>query len=64
VADYRVLNGDANLVEVICPECGRFEMSQEEFDHAVADISEELRVLRRHAYDSITASVSGRTLRS
>jgi transcription elongation factor Elf1 len=40
-ADYSVLDGDANLVEVICRDCGRFEMPQEEFDQAVSDISEE-----------------------
>ena len=41
LADYRLLNQEANRVEVFCPDCGCFEMPQEEFDQAVSDISEE-----------------------
>jgi predicted RNA-binding Zn-ribbon protein involved in translation (DUF1610 family) len=41
VADYRLLDEEANRVEVFCPACGCFEMPQEEFDQAVADMAEE-----------------------
>jgi predicted RNA-binding Zn-ribbon protein involved in translation (DUF1610 family) len=40
MADYRILEGEVVQVEIACPACGRFTMSKEQFDEAVADTFE------------------------
>lgn len=37
-ATWRFLDEEETRVEVMCPDCGRFEMAREEFDDAEEDI--------------------------
>lgn len=37
-AQWSFLDEAKSLVEVVCPECGRFEMPREDFDQAVSEI--------------------------
>jgi hypothetical protein len=37
-AAWRFLDEEESRVEVVCPDCGRFEMTREEFDQAESDI--------------------------
>ena len=37
-AAWSFLDEEESRVEVVCPDCGRFEMTREEFDLAEADI--------------------------
>jgi hypothetical protein len=39
-ANWRFLDVDKQLVEIICPECGRFELSTAEFEQAEFDIAQ------------------------
>ena len=38
-AAWRFLDDEESRVEVICPDCGRFEMAREELDQAELDIA-------------------------
>jgi predicted RNA-binding Zn-ribbon protein involved in translation (DUF1610 family) len=38
-ARWRFLDDQETRVEVVCPDCGRFEMTREEFDAAELDIA-------------------------
>ena len=40
-ATWRFLDEEETRVEMVCPDCGRFEMTKEEFDEAESDISGE-----------------------
>lgn len=37
-AAWHFLDEEETRVEVICPDCGRYEMAREEFDQAEGDI--------------------------
>lgn len=37
-AAWSFLDEEESRIEVVCPDCGRFEMTREEFDQAEADI--------------------------
>lgn len=38
-AEWSFVNQNEDTVEVVCPDCGRFEMTREEFDQVQAEIS-------------------------
>jgi predicted RNA-binding Zn-ribbon protein involved in translation (DUF1610 family) len=38
-AEWSFVNPEAKTVEVVCPDCGRVEMSREEFDLAQTEIA-------------------------
>ncbi len=44
-ANWQLLGAAKQTVEIVCPDCGRFEMSRAEFEQAEFDIapSEERR---------------------
>lgn len=37
-AIWRFLDEEESRIEVICPECGRYEIARPEFDHAQSEI--------------------------
>ena len=39
-AEWSFLGPEKSQIEVTCPDCGRFEMTREEFDSAVSDNAE------------------------
>ncbi len=39
-AEWAFADEERTRVEVVCPDCGRYEMSKEEFDLKETDISE------------------------
>jgi endogenous inhibitor of DNA gyrase (YacG/DUF329 family) len=39
-AEWSFLDDANTQVEVVCPDCGRFEMPRADFDEAAADIAE------------------------
>lgn len=39
-ADWRFLDEAKEVVEILCSECGRFEMSRTEFEQAESDVVE------------------------
>jgi RNase P subunit RPR2 len=39
-AEWRFLDDSKATVEVMCADCGRFEMPREEFEQAESDITE------------------------
>ena len=39
-ARWSFLNQEASRIEIMCPECGRFEMAQTEFDQFGAEFAE------------------------
>ena len=46
-AQWSFLNGTKSRIEVMCPDCGRYEMAREEFDEAAIDSAEVGEVDRR-----------------
>jgi endogenous inhibitor of DNA gyrase (YacG/DUF329 family) len=38
-AEWSSLGSEKSQIEVMCPDCGRYEMDREEFDQAVSDMS-------------------------
>jgi predicted RNA-binding Zn-ribbon protein involved in translation (DUF1610 family) len=39
-AQWSFLDPEKSRIEVICPDCGRYEMSREEFDRVAAESAE------------------------
>ncbi len=39
-AEWSYLDAGKRQIEVMCPDCGRYEMTREEFDQAVAESAE------------------------
>ncbi len=39
-AEWSYLDENKNRIEVQCPDCGRYEMSKEEFDQVAAENTE------------------------
>jgi endogenous inhibitor of DNA gyrase (YacG/DUF329 family) len=39
-AQWFFLDPEKSRIEVMCPDCGRFEMTREEFDRAAVDNAE------------------------
>lgn len=36
-AQWSFLDPEKSQIEILCPDCGRYEMSREDFDQAVAE---------------------------
>ena len=39
-AEWSFLDPEKSQIEVVCPDCGRFEMTREEFDNAAIENAE------------------------
>jgi len=39
-AQWSFLDANKDRIEVLCPNCGRYEMSRQEFDQAAVDSAE------------------------
>ena len=39
-AEWSFLNPEKTRIEVMCPNCGRYEMTREQFDQAMAERAE------------------------
>ncbi|HLI82519.1 MAG TPA: hypothetical protein VKV17_01305 [Bryobacteraceae bacterium] len=46
-AEWSFFNPGKNEVEVMCPDCGRFPLSREEFDQATSDRAQIEEIERR-----------------
>jgi endogenous inhibitor of DNA gyrase (YacG/DUF329 family) len=38
-ADWSYFDAEKSQVDVECPDCGRFQMSREEFDQAISEVA-------------------------
>jgi len=39
-ANWQLLDNETQLVEIVCPDCGRFELPRAEFEQAEFDIAQ------------------------